>query len=189
MKVAPQPAQAGAAQGKGLAFLQTRRLIAVSVLGALTFSSAGEAGAFECKPKTAGYFKELEALTAAGPSPAEIVGLARSLTGALGDPQRGRSVMISLEKGNCLACHRVAALSAEPSHGNLGPTLNGVGGRYSEAQLRLLVTNAKSLYPNTVMPSYHVTEGLDRVPPEFAGKPILTAAEVEDVIAFLRTLR
>jgi L-cysteine S-thiosulfotransferase len=148
------------------------------------------AQALECKPKTAGYFKDVEtAALARMPLPLAGDGLARSLTGALGDPQKGRVVMINPEKGNCIACHRVAALSGEPSHGDLGPTLNGVGSRYSEAQLRQLVIDPKTVYQNTIMPAFHVSQGLDRVPATFLGQPILTAGEVEDVVAFLKTLR
>jgi len=149
----------------------------------------GAALALECKPKTAGYFKELDSVAAGITSPIEQNGLARSLTGALGDPQKGRVAMIDPQKGSCIACHRVAALSAEPSHGNLGPTLNGAGSRFTEAQLRQLVINPKTFFPNTVMPAFHVTEGLTRVPAPFDGGPILTAAEVEDVVAFLKTLK
>jgi L-cysteine S-thiosulfotransferase len=151
--------------------------------------AAGHGHALECKPKTAGYFKDLENALPRTPLPVSPNGVVRSLTGALGDPQKGRKAMISPDKGNCLACHRVAALSSEPSHGDLGPTLNGVGLRYSEAQLRQVVIDPKTFWQNTIMPAFHVTAGLDRVPPSLAGQPILSAAEVEDVVAFLKTLR
>ena len=155
----------------------------------LVLPATGAVVALECKPKTAGYFKELENAAPRTPLPLSAGGVARSLTGALGDPQKGRVAMISANKGNCIACHRVAALSSEPSHGDLGPTLNGVGIRYTEAQLRQLVIDPKLFFQNTIMPAFHVTEGLDRVPATFAGQPILTATEVEDVVAFLKTLR
>lgn len=153
------------------------------------FCAAGVALALECKPKTAGYFKELEKAAPRLPLPIADNGVARSLTGALGNPQRGRALMISENKGNCIACHRVAALSSEPSHGDIGPSLNGIGSRYSEAQLRQLVINPKLYFQNTIMPAYYVTDGLDRVPASFAGQTILSTAEVEDVVAFLKTLR
>jgi sulfur-oxidizing protein SoxX len=158
-------------------------------VGLALMCAGAAAQALECKPKTAGYFKDVEAAAARMPLPLAGDGLARSLTGALGDPQKGRLAMINPEKGNCIACHRVAALSGEPSHGDLGPTLNGVGSRYSEAQLRQLVIDPKTVYQNTIMPAFHITQGLDRVPAAFSGQPILTAAEVEDVVAFLKTLR
>jgi sulfur-oxidizing protein SoxX len=157
---------------------------------ALLLCSGAAALANECKPKTAGYFKTLETAALAGASsPIEASGVMRSLTGALGDPQRGRMAMINPDKGNCIACHRIAALSGEPAHGDLGPTLNSIASRYTEGQLRQLVINARTFFPNTVMPAFHVTEDLDRVSPAFAGQPILSAAEVEDVVAFLKTLR
>jgi L-cysteine S-thiosulfotransferase len=169
---------------------RTGRRIAVAGvgLGAL-LCIAGESIAGQCKMKTAGYFKELENAAPGLPKLAAGGGIERSLTGALGDPQKGRTLMISANKGNCIACHRVAALSSEPSHGDLGPTLNGVGSRYNEAQLRQLVINPRLAFQNTIMPAYHVTEGLERVQASFAGQPILSAAEVEDVVAFLKTLR
>jgi L-cysteine S-thiosulfotransferase len=165
------------------------RHIALGMAVAVTLGAAGTALALQCTPKTAGFFKEMESASARVPLPIASSGDSRSLTGALGDPQKGRTVMIDPDKGNCIACHRVAALSGEPSHGDLGSTLNGVGSRYTEAQLRQLVVNPKVMIPNTIMPSYHKTEGLERVPAAFAGQPILSAAEVEDVVAFLKTLR
>jgi sulfur-oxidizing protein SoxX len=162
----------------------------LSAAMAMLLHGVGMAGALECKPKTAGYFKTFEiAALARGTSPSEASGVTRSLTGALGDPQRGRATMINPDKGNCIACHRIAALSAEPAHGDLGPTLNNIASRYTEAQLRQLVINAQSLYPNTIMPAYHIADGLERVASAYAGKPILSADEVEDVVAFLKTLR
>jgi L-cysteine S-thiosulfotransferase len=166
-----------------------RRIVAAWLVLTAVLGAGGAALALECKPKTAGYVTEMENAASRVPIPLAEDGVARSLTGALGDPQKGRTVMASASKGNCIACHRVAALSSEPAHGDLGPTLNGVGTRYTEAQLRQLVIDPKRFYQNTVMPAYHAPEGLGRVPAAFAGRPILTAAEVEDVVAFLKTLR
>jgi sulfur-oxidizing protein SoxX len=161
------------------------------LVASLTVLSGGDANAqaAQCKMKTAGYYKLLETAAPGTPSPLESRGILRSLTGSLGDPQKGRVVVINADKGNCIACHRIAALSGEPSHGDLGPTLNGVATRFTEAQLRQLIINARTFYPNTVMPSFHATEDLPRVPAALAGQPILSAAEVEDVVAFLKTLR
>lgn len=161
--------------------------LATALAGLL--GTAGGALALQCTPKTAGFFKDIEAAAPRAPVPTSLSGAARSLTGGLGDPQKGRAVMIDPDKGNCIACHRIAALSSEPSHGDLGPSLNGAGSRYNEAQLRQLVVNPKVLFRNTIMPSFHMTGGLDRVPAAFANQPILSAAEVEDVVAFLKTLR
>jgi sulfur-oxidizing protein SoxX len=168
-----------------------RNLFRILGIGmAMALGGAAAALAIECKPKTAGYFKTLETAALAGASsPIEASGVTRSLTGGLGDPQRGRSVMINPDKGNCIACHRIAALSSEPAHGDLGPTLNSIASRYTEAQLRQLIINARTFFPNTIMPGFHMTEGLERVPVAFAGQTILSAAEVEDVVAFLKTLR
>jgi sulfur-oxidizing protein SoxX len=159
----------------------------------VTLGGAGAALALKCTPKTAGFFKQLEEDDLLAPRRPATVSTARrempSLTGGLGDPNQGRLAIINPDKGNCIACHRVAALSSEPAHGDLGVPLNGVGNRYSEGQLRQIVADPKVGNPNTVMPSFHVTEGLARVPAALAGQPILSAAEVEDVVAFLKTLR
>src|SRR5688572_18557992 len=117
---------------------------------------SGGAKALECKLKTAGYFQQMAALASKAPSPAELVGIVQSLTGSIGDPARGRVVMIDKEKGNCLACHRVPVLGEEPAHGDLGPNLNGVGGRFTEAQLRQIIVDPKVLFPNTLMPAFHI---------------------------------
>ncbi len=109
------------------------------------------------------------------------------LTAEPGNPERGRAVMIDREGGNCLGCHAVP-LDAE-FFGTTGPDLAGVGARYSEGQLRLRVVDPKHFNPLTMMPAYHRTEGLHRVQPRFAGKPVLTAQQVEDVVAFLVTLK
>lgn len=166
----------------------TTRLQTLLFLAGALFAS-GLAQAQECRPKTAGYFKGQDMAAAGALSPLDLKGITSALTTSLGDPQRGRVVMVDSQKGNCIACHRVAALSQEPSHGDLGPSLNSVGLRYTEPQLRQLVTNPRSFFPNTVMPGYYVSEGLERVPSAFAGKTILSPTEVEDVVAFLKTLR
>ena len=115
--------------------------------------------------------------------------LPRSLTGKPGDPGAGKKVFLGRALGNCLACHAVSALNAEEFHGEFGPSLDGVTSRWSEAQLRLIVADAKRVFPDTVMPAFYRNEGFNRLRAEFAGKPILTAAQVEDVVAFLETLK
>ena len=154
---------------------------------AVAFSSGAKA--LECKPKTAGYFQQMAAFANRGPSPAELVGIVPSFTGSMGDPARGRIVMVDREKGNCLACHRVPALGEEPAHGDLGPNLNGVGGRYTDAQLRQIIVDPKVLFPNTIMPAFHIPPDFQRVPQRLAANTVLAPAEVEDVIAFLKNLR
>jgi sulfur-oxidizing protein SoxX len=111
-----------------------------------------------------------------------------SLTGQDGDPGRGRAIVASRQTGLCLLCHS-GPFPEERFQGTLAPTLAGAGSRWSPAQLRLRIVDAARLNPDTIMPPYFRTTGLDRVARAFAGKPILTAAQVEDVIAFLATLK
>jgi L-cysteine S-thiosulfotransferase len=149
----------------------------------------GGATALECKPKTAGYFQQMAAFANSGPSPSDLAGIIRPLAESIGDPARGRVVMIDKDKGNCLACHRVPALSEEPAHGDLGPNLTGVGGRFTEAQLRQIIVDPKTFFPNTVMPAFHISPDFQRVPTRLAGSTVLAPGEVEDVVAFLKELR
>jgi L-cysteine S-thiosulfotransferase len=112
-----------------------------------------------------------------------------SLTGAKGDPKKGEAVVVNRQQGNCLACHVVSALKREPFHGNTGPTLDGVAGRLSEGEIRLRMVDGTKVNPDTMMPSFYRIDGLNRVLPQFRGKPILTAEQVEDVVAYLMTLK
>lgn len=114
--------------------------------------------------------------------------LPKPLTGVPGNADAGKKVFLTRTLGNCLACHEVTSLKSEEFHGEFGPSLDGVAGRYSEAQLRLIVADPKRIFMDTVMPAFYRNNGLNRVRPEFIGKPILTAAQVEDVVAFLKTL-
>lgn len=122
--------------------------------------------------------------------PFVVVGdaIPQSLTGQRGDPQRGREVVVSRQLGNCLLCHRVP-ISEERFQGNLGPDLSRVAARLSEGQLRLRIVDASRLNPPTIMPPYYRVEGLQRVVVAYRDKPMLTAEQVEDVVAFLWTLR
>lgn len=111
-----------------------------------------------------------------------------SLTGKAGDPVKGREIAINRKKGNCLACHALP-VPEQPYHGEVGPELNSVAGRLSEGEIRLRIINPKYANPDTIMPAFYRTEGLHRVAKKFEGKPMLTAAEVEDVVAYLMTLK
>jgi sulfur-oxidizing protein SoxX len=111
----------------------------------------------------------------------------RSLTGAPGDPVRGRVIVASRQVGLCLLCHS-GPFPEERFQGDLAPDLRGAGRRWSEGQLRLRLVDPARLNPATIMPAYHRTEGLVRVAPASRGKPILTAEQIEDVVAFLTTL-
>jgi sulfur-oxidizing protein SoxX len=119
-----------------------------------------------------------------------------SLSGAAGDPEAGAKVMTTKSLGNCVACHQVTALSEAPFHGNVGPSLDGVGDRWNLAELRGILSNAKKTYEGTVMPAYYVVDGFTRPGNAYTGKaaegaldPLLSAQQIEDVIAFLSTLK
>lgn len=115
-------------------------------------------------------------------------GIAAPLGGLRGDAQRGRALVIRQDKGNCLTCHDLP-IPEEGFHGTLGPSLVGVGERLSEAQLRLRVADEQRLNPRSIMPGFHRDPaGLNQVAWEYAGQTLLTAQEVEDVVAYLRTL-
>ena len=88
----------------------------------------------------------------------------------------------------CILCHS-GPFPEEKFQGDLAPSLSGSGSRWSEAQLRLRLVNASRLNPATIMPSYYRVEGLDRVAPAWRGKPIVSAEQIEDIVAYLATLR
>lgn len=111
-----------------------------------------------------------------------------SLTGKAGDPVKGRETAIHRKKGNCLACHTLP-VSEQPYHGEVGPELNGVASRLSEGEIRLRIVNPKYSNPDTIMPAFYKTEGLHMVQKKWQGKPMLTAGEVEDIVAYLMTLK
>ena len=111
-----------------------------------------------------------------------------SLTGAPGDPVRGRAIVTSRQVGLCLLCHS-GRFPEERFQGNLAPSLAGAGSRWSEGQLRQRIVDSSQITPTTIMPAYHRTEGLTRVAPAFQGKPVLSAQQIEDVVAFLMTLK
>ena len=117
-----------------------------------------------------------------------VPAILKSLTGNKGDPAKGRKVAINRKKGNCLACH-VMPIPEQPYHGEVGPELHGVADRYTEGELRLLVVNAKLVNEDTLMPSFYRNDGYNRVLKKFIGKTILSAQDVEDVVAYLMTLK
>ena len=112
----------------------------------------------------------------------------RPLTATPGDAARGRAIVANRQVGLCLLCH-TGPFPEERFQGNLAPDLAGVGERWSTGQLRLRVVDSRRLNPQTIMPSYHRTEGLVRVGRAWRGRPVLDAQQVEDVVAFLATLR
>lgn len=111
-----------------------------------------------------------------------------SLTGAKGDPVRGRTIVTNRQVGLCLLCHS-GPFPEERLQGTMAPDLKGSGSRWSEGQLRLRIVDAGRLNPDSIMPPYYRMDGLTRVAPSFQGKPVLTAEQIEDVVAFLVTLR
>lgn len=119
----------------------------------------------------------------------EGLGIPRPLGELRGDPERGRALVIDRHKGNCLACH-VLPIPEETFHGTLGPPLLGVGARLSEAELRLRVVDEKQINPLSVMPGYYrAPRHFRQVLAAYEGKTLLSAQEVEDVVAYLVTLR
>lgn len=111
-----------------------------------------------------------------------------SLTGAKGDPERGRAIVANRQVGLCLLCHS-GPFPSEKFQGTIAPDLKGASARWSEGQLRLRIVDAGRLNGDTIMPPYYRVERLNRVAPAFRGRPVLTAEQIEDVVAFLVTLR
>jgi L-cysteine S-thiosulfotransferase len=110
-----------------------------------------------------------------------------SLTGAPGDVVHGRALVLE-RSSTCILCHS-GPFPEEKFQGDLAPSLAGTGSRWSAGQLRLRLVEASRLNPATIMPSYYRVEGLDRVGSAWRGKPILTAEQIEDIVAYLETLR
>jgi sulfur-oxidizing protein SoxX len=120
----------------------------------------------------------------------------QSLSGAPGDAANGRLIVGDKGAGNCVACHQVTDLSDVPFQGDIGPMLDGAGDRWSEAELRGIVSNAKIMFADSMMPSFYKTEGFIRPGNEYSGEapdetfgPLLTAQQIEDVVAYLATLK
>jgi sulfur-oxidizing protein SoxX len=121
-----------------------------------------------------------------GPLLAQVA-IEKSLTGVKGDAARGRAIVADRHVGLCLLCHS-APIPEERFQGELAPDLTGVASRLSEGQLRLRIVDSSRLNPATIMPSYYRTEGFARVAPAFRGKTVLSAEQIEDVVAYLMTL-
>ena len=115
-------------------------------------------------------------------------GLPAALTDTPGDPARGRAIVANRQLGLCLLCH-TGPIAEERFQGNLAPDLAGAGQRWSPAQLRLRIVDARQLNPDTIMPSYYRVDGLRRVPAALAGTPLLAPQQVEDVVAYLAGLQ
>lgn len=124
--------------------------------------------------------------------------VAQSLTGTPGDPENGKLVLTSKSMGNCVSCHAAEAYADVPFHGEVGPILDGAGDRWSAAELRGILVNAKMAFDGTVMPAFYKVDGFNRIGDAFTGKPwpedkpvepLLSAQQIEDVVAYLGTLK
>jgi len=124
-------------------------------------------------------------LLVAGARAAEV---STPLSGAKGDPQRGRAIVANRQVGLCLLCHS-GPVPEERFQGNLAPDLRGVGSRLTEGEIRLRLVDPARANPQTIMPAYYRTEGLTRVGPSYRGKPVLSAEQIEDVVSYLVTLK
>ncbi|MEM7684620.1 MAG: sulfur oxidation c-type cytochrome SoxX [Paracoccaceae bacterium] len=111
-----------------------------------------------------------------------------SLTGVAGDPVKGKDWFVGRKLGNCLACHQNSDATNESFHGEVGPALDGVADRWTEPELRGIVTNAKMMFDGTIMPAFYKDTGYTRPLDKFVGKTILNAQQVEDIVAYLKTL-
>ena len=114
--------------------------------------------------------------------------LPSSLTGAAGDPVSGKKIVLDRHVGLCLLCHS-GPFPEEQFQGDLAPSLAGVGSRLSPGQIRLRIVDSSRVNPSTIMPPYLRTEALQRVAPAHRGKTVLSAHQIEDVVAFLVTLK
>jgi sulfur oxidation c-type cytochrome SoxX len=121
--------------------------------------------------------------------PYKIVGdgIPQSLTGTPGDAARGRALVLA-RTTTCILCHS-GPFPETRFQGDLAPDLSGAGNRWTMSQLRLRLVDASRFNAETIMPSYYRNDGLLRVGRNFSGKPILSAAEIEDIVAFLAALR
>jgi L-cysteine S-thiosulfotransferase len=115
-------------------------------------------------------------------------GIPKSLTGKAGDAKAGRKVAYNRKTGNCLACHKLP-IPEQQFHGEVGPDLKGVASRYSEAEIRLRVVDSKKMNSDTIMPAFYRDTGFTRLQKKWVGKSILKAQEVEDLVAYLMTLK
>jgi sulfur-oxidizing protein SoxX len=113
--------------------------------------------------------------------------IAASLTGSKGDPVRGRAIVANRQVGLCLLCHS-GPIPEERFQGNLAPDLRSAA-RLTEGQIRQRLVDPSKANPDTIMPAYYKTDGLNRVAPSLRGKTLLTAEQIEDIVAYLVTLK
>ena len=111
-----------------------------------------------------------------------------SLTGTKGDPTHGREIVTNHTVGLCLLCHS-GPFQEDRFQGNVAPDLSSAGARWNEGQLRLRIVDASKINPGTIMPPFYRIDGLTRVAAVYRDKPVLTPVDVEDVVAYLMTLK
>ena len=112
-----------------------------------------------------------------------------SLTGEPGDAVKGKQWFVDRKLGNCLACHENSDATEQSFHGEVGPIMDGVADRWSEAELRGIITNSKMTFDGTIMPAFYRDSGYTRPLKDFEGETILSAQQVEDIVAYLLTLK
>ena len=116
--------------------------------------------------------------------------IVKSLTGKAGDAVAGKKLYYNRKLGNCLACHANKDLGGQPFHGEIGPAIDGVADRYSEGQLRAIIVNSKLVFgEQTIMPAFYKFHNENRTRKEFHNKTIMNAQQIEDLIAYLKTLK
>lgn len=167
----PEPGLRTAGRARRLAPTSSTARAALTALATLVILGGALAGA---------------ARALAAPSPGDAID--QPLTREPGSPARGRAIVIDRQVGMCLLCHG-GPFPEERTPGNLATNLAGAGTRWTAGQLRLRIVDSRRVDPQGIMPAYHRTEGLNRVPAALAGQPLLNAQQVEDVVAFLQTLR
>lgn len=132
-----------------------------------------------------------EAVSQGAINPYAVVGdaIPASLTGKPGDAAKGRAIVANRTVGLCMLCHSASVIPEEKFQGDLAPDLAGAGKRWNIGELRLRIVDASRFNADTIMPAYYKTDGLTRVASGFAGKTILSAEQIEDVVAYLATLK
>ena len=120
----------------------------------------------------------------------ENLSISKSLTGVPGDAAKGREIFLNRKQGNCLACHANSDMKDQLFHGEVGPSLDGAGTRWQEGMLRTILVNAKAVFTEqTVMPGFYSLDVGADVRKDLIGKTILEAQQIEDLVAYLKTLK
>jgi len=165
---------------------------AVSLAPLMAMGSLTADAAMHMKKKMAP--KMVAYTMSAGPA---IKAINKSLTGKAGDPKKGEDLMAARKKGNCFACHLISSLAvkAKQNHkkyaymGDVAPPLDGVAGRLTEGEMRMMLVDSHKVYPDTIMPSFYRNTGFTRVKGKFKGKTVLKAQEIEDILSLMKTFK